>query len=121
MRTVFCLLAFVGLGLVGCDKENSSPPSTSATTNASAAFENPLNAPADYGKALANAQKAAVKTVDLASLTKALEMFQVEKGRYPKNLEELVSGKYIGQMPPPPAGMRIDYDPATGSVKMVKQ
>jgi hypothetical protein len=121
MKTAFCLLTLVGLSLVGCGKESSSPPPAPAATNKSAAFENPLNAPTDYGKALANAQKSAVKTVDLAALTKAIELFQVDKGRFPKTLEELVAGKYIGQIPPAPTGMRIVYDPAAGTVKMVDQ
>jgi hypothetical protein len=121
MKTVFFLLPLAGLCLVGCSKENSPVPPTPPATNKSAAFENPLNAPVDYGKALANAQKSAVKTVDLAALTKAIELFQVDKDRLPKNLEELVAGKYIGQIPPSPAGMRIVYDPATGTVKAVKE
>jgi hypothetical protein len=122
MKTTFCLLALAGLSLVGCSKENPPTPSApAATTNKSAAFENPLNAPADYGKALVNAQKNATKTVDLASLTKAIDMFQVDKGRFPKDLQELVAGKYIGQIPPAPAGMRIVYDPNTGTVKAVNQ
>jgi hypothetical protein len=120
MKTIFCLSALAGLFLVACSKENPASPSPPKTTNASAAFENPLNAPADYGKALVKAQTSAEKTVDLAALAKAIEMFQVDKGRFPKDLNELVTGKFIPQIPAPPSGMKLLYDPATGEVTAVK-
>ena len=119
MKTFLCLVSVTALFLVSCSKEDSS--SASQTNAAPAAFENPLNAPADYGKALARAQKSAEKTVDLAALTKAIEMFQVDKGRLPKDLNELVAGKFIRQMPPEPPGMKIVYDPNTGTVKVQPQ
>jgi hypothetical protein len=122
MKTILCLASLAALLLAACSKESSSPaPASGTTTNASAAFENPLNAPADYGKALVKAQKSAEKTVDLAALTKAIEMFQVDKGRLPKDLNELVAGKFIRQMPPVPPGMKIDYDASTGEVKVQPQ
>jgi hypothetical protein len=120
MKTTLCLTALAGLFLVACDKEKPSPAAKETTTNAPAAFENPLNAPADYGKALVKAQTSAEKTVDLAALTKAIELFQVDKGRLPKDLDELVAGKFIRQMPPAPPGMKITYDAATGEVKVTK-
>lgn len=120
MKRSFSLLLLGSLYLAACSKE--SPPAPSGpVTNASRSADNPLNAPADYGKALVRAQQSAVKTVDLAALTRAIEMFQVDKGRFPKDLQELVAGKYIGQIPPAPTGMRIDYDPVKGTVKMVNQ
>jgi PBP1b-binding outer membrane lipoprotein LpoB len=121
MKRSFSLLLLAGLFLAACSKENPPSASSQPATNTPAAFENPLDAPANYGKALIKAQQTAVKTVDLAALTQAIQLFQVDMDRFPKNLEELVSGKYIGQIPPAPTGMRIVYDPATGTVKMVKQ
>ena len=115
------LLVFAGLCWTGCGKHDATPPPVRPAAQVSAASENPLNAPADYGTALANAQKSATKTVDLASLAKAIELFQVNEGRLPKTLDELVAGKYISQIPPAPAGLRIVYDPATGAVKTVRQ
>jgi hypothetical protein len=119
MKSLLCLIPIVALLLTACSKEGS--PSSLQTNAAPAAFENPLNAPADYGKALVKAQKSAEKTVDLAALTKAIEMFQVDKGRLPKDLNELVTGKFIGQMPPAPPGMKIVYDASTGEVKVQPQ
>jgi hypothetical protein len=48
-------------------------------------------------------------------------MFNVQEGRYPKDLNELAEKKYIPKIPEVPHGMKIDYDAATGSVKIVKQ
>jgi hypothetical protein len=122
MKTFLCLTSLAGLLLAACSKESpSSPPASGKTNNAPAAFENPLNAPADYGRALVKAQTSAEKTVNLAALTKAIEMFQVDKGRLPKDLNELVAGKFIRQMPPSPPGMKIVYDANTGEVKVERQ
>ena len=62
-----------------------------------------------------------MKTVDTTSLNKALELFNVQEGRYPKDLTELVTKKYIPEMPQPPVGTKIEYDPNAGTVKVVKQ
>lgn len=121
MKSSLCLTTLAGLLLVACSKENPASPFSPVSTNAPAAFENPLNAPADYGKALVKAQTSAEKTVDLAALTKAIEMFQLDQGRLPKDLNELVTGKFIRQMPPAPPGMKIVYDANTGEVKVVRQ
>jgi hypothetical protein len=48
-------------------------------------------------------------------------LFQVDKGRFPKDLDELVQEKYLTKVPDAPYGMKIDYDPATGTAKVVKQ
>ena len=123
MKRMLCLTLFAGLLLVGCSKETppAQPTQSSTNTAPSAASENPLNAPGDYLSSLAKAQKSAVKTVDLAALTKAIEMFQVSEGRLPKDLNELVTEGQISRIPAAPTGMKITYDPATGKVRVVNQ
>ncbi len=49
-----------------------------------------------------------------ASLNQAIQMFQVDKGRFPKDLNELVSEKLINSVPDAPYGMKLDYDATTG-------
>jgi len=71
--------------------------------------------------ALGKAQQTAVKTVDTASLNQAIQMFNVENGRNPKDLNELVEKKFIPKIPAAPYGMKLEYDAATGKVKVVKQ
>ena len=49
-------------------------------------------------------------------------MFNVQEGRLPRDLNErLVEKKLIGKIPPVPYGMKLDYDPATGKVSVVKE
>ena len=80
-----------------------------------------MSAPADYVGALGKAQQLAVKTVDTTSLNQAVQMFNVENGRNPKDLNELVEKKFIPSSPAAPDGMKLEYDAADGKVKVVKQ
>src|SRR6185295_10680146 len=98
--------------LAGCgDKPNQ--PAQKTNTDSSG---NPLTAPVDYLSAVAKAQQTAVKTVDVTSLNKAIEMFNVDKGRFPKTLDELVAEKFIPEIPKPPYGTKIVYDADAGKV-----
>jgi hypothetical protein len=80
-----------------------------------------LTAPVDYLDSINRGQRSAERTVDTASITKAVELFHVENGRFPKDLNELVTEKFLPQIPTPPRGMKITYDAATGKVKVVPQ
>src|SRR5215813_2837889 len=92
--------------MYGCgDNSNKSASSTNTATGGSL-----ITAPVDYLDAAAKAKQKAVKTIDTTSLDKAIQLFNVEKGRNPKDLNELVSEKYIKEIPKPPYGTRIDYD-----------
>ena len=80
-----------------------------------------MTAPVDYLGAVAKAKKTAEKTVEAASLQKTIDLFQAQEGRLPKSLNELVGPNYLSKLPTPPAGMKFDYNPATGQVKVVPQ
>jgi hypothetical protein len=103
--------------LSACDKKSDTP----TPTNAASAASSPLNAPGDYLKALGNGQQAAVKVVDITSVDKAIQLFSVENGRNPKDLNELVEQKFLSKIPETPFGTKLVYDPANGTVKIVKQ
>ena len=90
-------------------------------SSSGASSGNPATAPADYVGALGKAKQSAVKTVDVSALTKAIQMFQVEQGRLPKDLDELVAMKYIPKIPEAPVGQKIVYDANAGTVKVVAQ
>jgi hypothetical protein len=106
------------LVLAGCgDKQDSSATATNGNSSASS----PLNAPADYLGALGKGQQNAVKTIDTASLNQAIQVFNVDHGAYPKDLNELVEQKYIPHLPEAPRGMKLDYNPTSGVVKVVKE
>ena len=114
--TLFSLAA--SLFLLGCGDSSQKP--APASTNAPTTGGHPLTAPVDYLNAATKAQQSATKTVDVTSLNKALELFNVQEGRFPKDLNELVAKKYIPQIPTPPFGTKIEYDANTGTVKVVK-
>jgi hypothetical protein len=112
MKSAFALAFTFALSLVGCG-EKSTPPA--APTNA------PANVRGDYLSTITRAEQSAIKTVDTTALTSAISMFQVDKGRWPKDLNELVAEKFIPKIPEAPFGSKIVYDANTGTVKVVKQ
>ena len=134
MKSIHCLFFLVaGVALAGCGRnENTPPPSTppAPSTNAVPATPpaasttvqpvSPTPAPAQGGNGylgtLAKAQQAAVKTVDVTSLNEEIQLFNVQEGRMPTDLNELVTKKYVGQLPAAPAGMKLVYDAVQGKV-----
>lgn len=109
------VLLMAGPFLSGCGKSEPPPPSNAAKPSSG----NPITAPVDYLGAAAQAQKKSMKTLDEAGLNQSVQMFYAQEGRYPKNLDELVSPNYLPRLPTPPPGMKFDYNPATGQVKVV--
>ena len=104
--------------LCACEKK---PETSAGSTNTASTVSSPLNAPSDYLKALGNGQQTAVKVIDTTSVEKAIQLFSVENGRNPKDLNELVEQKFLSKVPETPFGTKLVYDPATGMVKIVKQ
>ena len=117
MKTPYCLCIAASLLLVGCGEK--SDKAAAGATNASSG--SPLTAPVDYLKAVGKAENVAIKTIDTTSLNQAVQLFNVDKGRNPKDLNELVEQKYISQIPPAPFGMKLVYDPNSGKVTTAKQ
>src|ERR1035441_6715690 len=118
MKRLFCLSLAARLLLIGCGQSNDKP---AQTTNGAAGGSSPLSAPADYVGALGKAQQVAIKTVDTTSLNQAVQLFNVDQGRYPKDLNELVEKKFIPKLPDAPRGMKLEYDATAGKVTVVKQ
>jgi hypothetical protein len=119
MKTSLLLSAAAGLLLSGCGEKSDKPAQT--TNAAVSSGGGVLTAPADYLGAAVKARQSAIKTVDVASLNKAIQLFNVQEGRNPKDLNELVQKKYIPEIPPVPYGTKIVYDANAGEVKIVKQ
>jgi hypothetical protein len=113
-RTPVVPLLMAGCLFFGCKKSETQP--SNATKSSSG---NPITAPVDYLGAVAQGQKRSIKTLDEAGLNQTIQMFQAAEGRYPKDLNELVSPDYLSKLPAPPAGMKFDYNPTTGRVKVV--
>jgi len=79
-----------------------------------------------YFKHVDRAKETVLKS-DLASMRDALDKFFADTGRYPANLEELVSSRYLRKVPPDPitestSSWRVvaPADPELGGVYDVK-
>ena len=103
--------------LAGCGgKTDTSSQDTNASSSGSA-----LTAPVDYLGAVAKGKQRAEKTVgsvDANSLNQIISIFNVENGRNPNTLQELVP-KYIPRLPDAPTGFEFAYDAGSGTVKVV--
>ena len=104
--------------LLGCDQKSQSSGGGTTNTSSSGSV---LTAPVDYLRAAGKAQQSAVKTVDTATLNQAIQLFSVEKGRNPRDLNELVQEKFIPQIPATPSGTKLVYDAVAGKVSVVKE
>ena len=123
MKPSFLISVVVGLLLAGCGNNSSSPnpqgTNTSQTTNTTDSAH-PAAPAGGYLGALMQADKYAVKTIDVSYLNEAIQLFNTQEGRLPKDLNELVPN-YVGKLPATPYGTKLDYNPNTGQVKVVQQ
>src|ERR1017187_9774694 len=122
MRTSLLLLIAAAMVVAGCKKNNAAGQSAS-DTNSTAASTNSgrlATAPVDYLSTIVQAQKSANKTIDVSYINQAIQLFNVQEGRYPKNLQELVPN-YVAKIPDVPPGFKIVYDATSGTVKVVQQ
>jgi hypothetical protein len=113
MKKSLFLTALSGLLAAGCGDGSKQ-------SKASVAVSNAVSAPVDYLGAVGAAKNLAEKTVDLAQLNQAVQMFVAQESRYPKDLNELIEAKLLTQIPKAPYGTKIVYDPANGTVQVVK-
>ena len=98
--------------LAGCGKSDNGAASSASDV---------ATAPVKYIGAAVTNQQIATKTIDLVALNQEVQLFNVQEGRYPKSLDELVAKQYISQLPVAPVGSRIVYDPAQGKVTLATQ
>jgi hypothetical protein len=128
MKTFSALLVAVAFIVAGCGQSEpakapapDSPPPKQPEKKAETSSGNPITAPVDYLAAAAKAKHSADATIDTAALNQQVQLFFAQEGRYPKDLDELVTQKYMKVLPTPPAGMKLEYNAANGTVKVVKQ
>ncbi len=114
MKPILALVSLLGGLLAGCGEKPAAPAKSDSAPDSAPA-------PAGYLQSITKAQKTAVKVVDTAALNKAIELFYVQEGRFPKDLEELVEKKLIPKIPPAPAGKKIVYDAKAGLVMVEKE
>jgi hypothetical protein len=93
--------------LTGCDGGSTAQPET-------------VN-PADItNNTLVNAKRTADKTIDVSFINQAIQLYNVQEGRLPKTLEELVP-KYVAKIPDAPLGYKIAYDAKKGEASVVRE
>ena len=114
MKSSLALVSLLGALLAGCGEKLGAPTKADPTADSA-------TAPAEYLKSAAKSQKSAIKAVDTAALNKAIELFYVQEGRFPKDLDEVVGKRFIPAIPPAPAGMKIVYDAKAGLVMVEKE
>jgi hypothetical protein len=115
-RCLVLVFAAACFSFFGCGGKKDD---TAATTNYSSG--NPITAPVDYVGAIGQAHKTTQNKLGGLGLDQALKAFYAEEGRYPATLDELVSKGTVSSVPKPPAGMKYDYDPKAGTIKVVPQ
>lgn len=117
MKAILSLCGALSLCLLGCGEKSTN---SSGNTNASSG-PSVITAPVDYLGAVGAAKTFAEKTVDLAQLNQAIQMFQAQESRYPTNFEELIAAKLLVQVPKAPYGKKLVYDASTGKVSIVNK
>lgn len=101
------LLIAVSLMMGACKrKENSADELT------------PMNALEKYGGVMGSALKKSKAMDDVLYMKNKINTFQIQEGRYPYSLNELVEKKYLEKMPEPPKGATFHYDASTGKVEV---
>ncbi|MGO8701870.1 MAG: hypothetical protein ACLQVY_29665 [Limisphaerales bacterium] len=114
------IVVAAALALCGCGKQQNAPPPAAAAAPASGSASS-SGTSGNYLGALAHGEQRAVKTIDVTSLNENLQLFNAQEGRYPKDLNELVTQHYLGKLPAPPVGMKFVYDADQGKVSVAPQ
>jgi hypothetical protein len=118
MKTIaFVSVAALALA-TGCSQEGGQP---AAQTNTTSSGGSVVTAPVDYLNTITKQERSTEKKIDVAVINQNIQLFQVQGGRYPKDLNELVEKNYMKQIPVPPHGSKLDYDAEAGTVKVVNQ
>ena len=123
MKTsLIALLSLSTIQIAGCKEEEELPvPQTPPSKAPSGSEGNLATAPAGYLANAAKAEQSMEKNIDTAAVNNALQLFAVQEGRIPENLDELVEKKYLSKLPTPPFGSKLQYDKTEGKVTVVKE
>jgi hypothetical protein len=111
------VVLLISLFASGCSKNEEASTAAPATNDYSSG--NPITAPVDYLGAVSKAQQHSIGTIDIASVTSAINLYYASEGSYPKSLQEAVETGYLGKIPDAPYGKKLNYDPKTGVVTII--
>ncbi len=119
--TILSILFCLSFYFMGCGSKDESPPSNkpAQTKPASTSNNSVLAAPVTYIETVIHTGETTKGKLELITFQKAIEAFQLEEGRNPASMDELVQKLYIKTIPQPPAGQTFSYDAEKGVVKLV--
>src|SRR5688572_33491952 len=117
MNRIVCIIVTF-MFITGCGRKQQTVEKNLLTNNSSG---NPITAPVDYLGAVNQARKTAVGRIDIASLQNAINLFNAQEDRYPRDLNELAQKRFVQAVPELPAGSRFVYNAQTGEIRIVRQ
>ncbi len=120
MKTSFLVWVATGMLLTGCGKSNSNPHPQGTSPGPATNTAEVAKPAGGYLNTLMQADKAAVKTIDISYLNEAVQLFNTQEGHLPKDLNELVPN-YVAKLPAAPYGSKLAYDANSGVVTVVKE
>jgi len=74
----------------------------------------------DHRDMIEHTRKRRAAADNIQRITDNISRFQIEMGRFPTNLYEIVRVGYIKKIPAPPPGLAYRYDPVYGNLNMVR-
>ena len=74
----------------------------------------------DYAGMLDRVRDRQKSAAVVGTIQEGLKRFQIDLGRLPTNLYELVSLKYVKDIPEAPEGFAYYYDPVHGNVQLIR-
>jgi hypothetical protein len=122
IKSFFSVLGLLSMCVVfaGCSADKPEPASDEAAEKTEEIGSNPLLAPVEYLGATARAKTSSQAKIALAPIQQAIQMYQVENGSFPPNLNALVQGGQIRALPALPQGSTYQYNPSTGAVSVTR-
>jgi hypothetical protein len=108
-----CVVIFLAVFMISCGRKESE-----TKTEEGGKKLTPVNAPSKYGEVMGRALKKSKAMDDLLYLRNKINTFQIQEGRYPYTLQELVEKGLTEQLPEPPEGMKFVYQPDSGKVSV---
>lgn len=76
-------------------------------------------APEQYIRTTLGVGENAKAILGTTAIQKAIDMFQLQKGRWPSSLAELQKEGFLAQIPEAPVNKKFSYDAGTGKVTVV--
>ncbi len=122
MKTLLTASLFIfGILISGCEKKEELPKPEAPGAATQPNSGDLASAPAGYLSAAGKAVQSMEKTIDVAAVNNALQLFGVQEGRNPESLNELVEKKYLSKLPALPFGSKLHYDKNAGKVSVIKE